>query len=130
MRYFFDLKNFDGGFTDRSGVEFPDGAAAADYARLLAEELIRNREMTARHWRIHVRDEDGDRIAEIRFLDQDRTLDHLKALSRRTMEEISQWRYELGQAVTASRLTRRTSEAIIARSRGKPHLIFDHGEPV
>jgi hypothetical protein len=128
MRYFFDLKNGDGGYVDRSGVDLPDGDMAAEHGRSVAAELIRNHERQARHWRINVRDESGSVIAVIRFLAQDLTLAHLRPALWKTMEEISLRRFALGEAMDAARLIRRQSRALVARSRRKPHLVCYEGE--
>jgi hypothetical protein len=129
MRYFFDLKG-DTGFVDRSGVDLPDDNAAAEHAQCLAADLITNREKIARHWRIHIRDECDRLVAVVRLLAYDRTLQHLSPRSKKTIEAISEHRYALNDALHAARLTRRKSQALIARSRGKPHLIRDQGEAV
>ena len=128
MRYFFDLRNGDGGFADRAGVDLPDGEAAAKHARCVGAELIRNRETTARYWQIHVRDQSGGVIAVLPLLAMDRTLQHLGAPLRKTMEEVCLRRYALGEAMDAARLTWRKSKSLIARSRRKPHLVCDQGE--
>ena len=130
MRYFFDLRNGDGSFVDRLGVDLPDSEAAAKHARCVGAELIRNREKHARHWRIRVRDESGDVIAVFPLLTEDRTLRHLRVSLRKTMEEISRRRYALGEVMDAARLTWRKSKTLIARSRQKPHLVCDQGEIV
>jgi len=130
MRYFFDLTDGDGGYTDRLGVDLLDNAAAERHGQSVASDLIRNREKTARHWGIQVRDEGGLTIAVIRLLSHDDTLKHLSDRSRRTMEEISRRRYALSQVMDAARITRRKSLSLVARSRGKPHLVSVQGDPV
>src|SRR5262245_28307168 len=129
-RYFFNLKDGAGGYADQDGVDLPDDDAARDYASVVAAELMKNREIKARHWRIEVQDAEGQRLFEIAFISEDRTLRHLEASTKRAMEELSKRRCALSEGIHASRTVQRQAKAVVAKSRGKPYLAADSGEAI
>src|SRR5262245_18326154 len=129
-RYFFNLRDGSRGYLDHTGVDLPSDDAAVDHARLVAAELVRNRERKTRHWRIDVQNEEGKRIFETALISQDRTLAHLRPPLRKLVEELGERCCALQETIAVARVTVRQSRALVARSRGRPHLAADRGELV
>jgi len=129
-RYFFDLETGGRGYVDSLGVSLPDNDSAAAHARRVAAELVRNREKKTRFWQVEVRDESRELVAAIPLSTQDGTLQHLSPPLKKSVEEMSRRRHALQQALEAARITQRKSKALVARSRGKPHLAAEQGEAI
>jgi len=129
-RYYFQLKDGYRGFADHSGVRLPSDDAAREHAHRVAAELMKNREQKARHWRIAVRDEHGKTLFEVPFIAIDGTLSHLSPPLKKAMEELSQRCYALREAIAAARTVQIQAKAVMAKSRGRPHLAADHGEEI
>jgi hypothetical protein len=127
--YFFELRDGEPG-RNRVDVDLPDDPSAAEHARCVAGELIRNREKRVRHWRIEVRNDEGVVIFSTPLLAYDRTLDHLAPLVRMLIERLVNRRAALQEAVAAARTTQRKSRALVSRSRGRPHLVAERGEAI
>jgi hypothetical protein len=66
-RYFFDLRDDDRGYSDPSGIELPNDEAAVDYARLIATDLMKNREQNTKHWSLNVMNDAGTKIGVVDF---------------------------------------------------------------
>src|SRR5689334_6096033 len=98
-RYFFNLRDGYAGYVDRTGVELADDEAAREHACVVATELIKNREIKARHWRIAVQDEGGRQLFEISFMTFDRTLQKLSPPAKEAMDKLSERRCALGEAI-------------------------------
>ena len=129
-RYFFHLRDGGRGYVDHAGVEFADDAAALAHARSVAAELVKNREKIARHWRIEVQDEGRGTIFVTPLVSQDRTLDHLAPASKQLLEGTVHRRAALRETVAETQTILRKSRAVVARSRGRPHLVVNHGEKI
>jgi hypothetical protein len=113
---------------DDVGVALTDNASAYQYARKVARELMRCRETQTRYWQIKVyRDGEGP-LFDVLFASVDPTLDHLRRESRSLVETVSEKKRALKDVVYACELSLRESRSLIARSRGKPHLIAENGE--
>jgi hypothetical protein len=124
-RYVFHLRNDQGVVRDEEGVELPHDDAAIAHARRVAVELLRNREVKTRHWRIEVETAEGRRVHDTNFFDEDRSLDHLKPAFRATLRDVGErWR-ALQETNAAARRTIRQARALVARSRGKPYAVDD-----
>jgi hypothetical protein len=71
MRYFFHLHN-DVESMDEEGIEFPDAASAIEHARdearTMAAESVHQGHLNLFHY-VHVTDEAGETVAEVRFKD-------------------------------------------------------------
>ena len=89
---------------------------------------MRGRELQTRSWRLDVY-EDGRRVEEVSFARVDRTLDHLHPALRTTVERSSETVHDVKQAMSAARDTMREARALVARSRGKPYLATEAGQP-
>ena len=129
-RYFFNLRDGGRGYRDDAGIELPNDDAAKEHADLVAAELMRNRERVARHWRIDVHGAQREKICEVAFIAHDRTLSHLSPPLKEAMAELSDRSCALREAITEARALLRQAKALVARSRGRPHLVADHGEGI
>jgi hypothetical protein len=127
-RYFFHLRDGGRGYVDHLGVHLADDGAAAEHARRVAAELVKNRERLARLWRIEVQDEERHTICQITLVSQDQTLEHFSPMCKKLIEKTVHRRAALVEAVAASRAAVRRSRALVARSRGRPHLAAEQGE--
>jgi hypothetical protein len=125
-RYFFDLRDGSDRIRDAEGVDLEDEVAAIAHARSLAGELMKNRELQTRHWLVHVTGENGERVCEVGFATVDKTLDHLRADTRKLIEQRCEKHLALAEAIACARAIVCQSRALVNRSRGKPYLRTDH----
>ena len=126
--YTFTLRSYGCEVNDDAGIALSDNASAYRYARAVARELMRRREIQTRYWRLEVyRDGEGP-LFDILFASVDPTLDHLRRELRSLVEKASEKKRALKDVVYAARLTLRESQSLLARSRGKPYLIAENGE--
>lgn len=128
--YFFNLKDGRQGYRDTEGVELADDDAAKEYAQYVAADLIKNRTIKARHWRIDVHDEQGKKVCRVALIAHDRRLSHLSPALKEAMEELSDRCHALGEAVAEARATLARTKALIAKGRGRPYLLVDNGEKI
>jgi hypothetical protein len=126
--YTFELQDGDHPVGDETGVWFADRERAFEHAHGVARELMSARELQTRSWRLDVY-EDGARVEEIPFARVDRTLDHLSPALRRSVERSCDTLRNVKQAMSVARATVRESRALVARSRGRPYLATERGEP-
>ena len=87
--FYFILKTGREKVPDREGLEFPDQETARAHAELVVEELMRNRELKTRTWRLEVRDEDLQPSFEILFAAKDKSISHLPPAYRESVELLS-----------------------------------------
>ena len=73
--YCFKLRDGRGGVEDKDGISLRDNDRAIRYAHDVVHELMKNRELETRSWRLDVY-ERGVRICAIPFASIDPTLDH------------------------------------------------------
>jgi hypothetical protein len=126
--YTFRLRNDGSGVEDNTGIALSDNASAYQYARAVARELMRSREVQTRYWLLEVyRDGEGP-LFGILFAAVDPTLDHLRRELRSLVEKVSEKKRALKDTIYGASLTLRESQCLLARSRGKPHLIAENGE--
>jgi hypothetical protein len=126
--YTFALRSDGCEVNDGVGVALTDNASAYQYARTVARELMRCREIQTRYWQIKVyRDGEGP-LFDVLFASVDPTLDHLRRESRSLVETVSEKKRAFKDVVYACELSLRESRSLIARSRGKLHLIAENGE--
>ena len=89
---------------------------------------MRCRELQTRYWLLEVY-QDGQRpLFDILFATVDPTLDHLRRELRTVVESASEKKRALKDVIHDVGLTVRESQALLARSSGRPHLISDNGE--
>ena len=62
------------------------------------------------------------KLFEILFASIDETLDHLKPENRKLVEMTAMRRRSLQDTLYAARISYRETQALVARSRGKPYL--------
>ena len=129
-RYFFNLRDGDCGYIDTSGVDLSSHDAAKDYARRVAADLMKNRETKTRHWHIDVMDDQRAKIFSVALITQDETLGHLSPAVRSSLEELSRRSCALRDSIAQARAAQRRAKALIARSRGRPHLVSDQATNV
>jgi hypothetical protein len=84
--YYFILKNGLHTIPDRHGEEFADEDAARAYAVSVARELMRNRSLRVRSWRLDVCDEYLQPCFELLFASIDDSLSHLPRECRNSIE--------------------------------------------
>jgi hypothetical protein len=128
--YKFKLIDDGEGIEDDVGVSLPDAEIAYRYACDVARELMDHRERKTRHWRLDLYEDDGEKVFDIPFAKLDRTLDALAPESRELVEQCAQRFRSLKDVYYDATLTRRESQSLVARSRGKPYLVADRGRKV
>jgi len=128
-RYTFKLKDDGNGVEDENGVNLPDAEIAYRYACDVVRELMDHRERNTRHWRLDVY-EDNEKVFEVPFANVDQTLDHLRPDYRAAVEQCARRIRSLKDVYYEATLTRRESQSLVARSRGKPYLAADRGRKV
>jgi hypothetical protein len=126
--YTFKLRSDAGGVADNIGTALADNASAYRYACSVARELMRCREVETRHWLLEVYQDGKGPLFNILFASIDPTLDHLRREMRSLVESASEKRRALKDVIHDIGLTLRESQALLARSEGRPHLISDNGE--
>jgi len=129
-KYKFKLSDDSGGVEDDFGVSLPNAEIAYRYACDVARELMDHRERRVRHWRLDVYEDNGEKVFEIPFASVDQTLDHLTPDCRAAVEQCAQRIRSLKDVYYDATLTRRESQSLVARSRGKPYLAADRGRKV
>lgn len=127
-RYSFKLRHDQGLIEDESGIWLGDRGQAIKHAETVAHELMRCHEERTRSWCLDMY-EDGERVEEILFATIDPTLAHLSSQSRASVERAAGIKRRHRDALAAIRVTWRESKALVARSRGKPYLATERGEP-
>lgn len=75
--YYFALKTAKETIPDLDGQELSDGAAARLHATAVARQLMRNREIETRNWRIQVSDDYLQPLFEVYFAEADATFNGL-----------------------------------------------------
>jgi hypothetical protein len=99
--YHLVLRTTDRIIPDPDGTEWPNEAAARDEAVGVARDLMRNQEVKARSWRLHVCDENLWSSSELLFAEIDDTILHLPPQLR-------------DQIIFASRSVAAMSDALLA----------------
>ena len=126
--YTFKLMDDDGGVADDVGVPLADPKVAYCHACVVAQQLMDHREARTRSWRLDVYENGVKKLFEILFASIDETLDHLKPENRKLVEMTAMRRRSLQDTLYAARISYRESQALVARSRGKPYLAADQGQ--
>jgi hypothetical protein len=125
--YRFALHDGESAFEDE-GVWRANDEQAIEHAHGVARELMHARESQTRSWHIDVF-EDGRQVYRVPFARIDPTLDHLGLQERTTVENLWESIHSAKQIVSAARATVRESRALVPRSRGKPYLATERGQP-
>ncbi|HZP79476.1 MAG TPA: hypothetical protein VFB45_25300 [Pseudolabrys sp.] len=97
--FYFVLKAGRDKIPDREGLEFHDLQEAQRHAIDIARELMRNRTLSSRAWRIEVRDDYLLPRGEVLFAEVDQSLDEVGPQTRETIRFISRYNAALNDAV-------------------------------
>jgi hypothetical protein len=114
--YYFVLKTAKHTLPDVEGEEFNDQVAARNHAIAVAQELMHNREIDTRLWRIEIRDEYLQLSSEVFFSSIDPTIGHLPAHMRESFELIARKSAGLADAMGAIRATMVDVQDTLARA--------------
>ena len=125
--YTFKVLDGCGDVEDETGVSFRHRDRAIRYARNVVHELMRNREIQTRSWRLNVYENGEGPICTIPFASIDPTLDHVVPTLRTMVEAMSERKRLLSDVLHAVKVTVQESRALVARSRGKPYLASQFG---
>jgi hypothetical protein len=126
--YTFKLLDGCGDAEDTTGVSLSGRDNAIDYGCDVAHELMKNRELKTRSWRLDIYEEGDGHIRGIPFASVDPTLDHLRPERRTTVEALCERKRSLFEMIHAVTDTVRESQALVARSHGKPYLASRFGK--
>jgi Domain of unknown function (DUF6894) len=102
--YTFKVLDGCGDLEDETGVSFRHRDRAIRYARDVVHELMRNREVQVRSWRLDVYENGEGRICTIPFASIDPTLDHVVPKLRTMVEGVSEHKRLLSEVLHASKL--------------------------
>ena len=125
--YTFKVLDGCGDVEDETGVSFRHRDRAIRYARNVVHELMRNREIQTRSWRLNVYENGEGPICTIPFASIVPTLDHVVPTLRTMVEPMSERKRLLSDVLHAVKVTVQESRALVARSRGKPYLASRFG---
>jgi len=125
--YTFKVLDGCGDVEDETGVSFHHRDRAIRYAHDVVHELMRNRELQTRSWRLDLYEDGEGPICTIPFAGIDPTLDHVVPKLRTMVEGMSEQKRLLGEVLHAVKVTVQESRALVARSRGKPYLASQFG---
>jgi|SRR5262245_48638242 len=114
--FYFLLRAGRDNIPDREGIEFPDQETAHAHAFAVARELMRNREMKTRAWRIKVRDEDLRPSSEVLFATADDSIAHLQPPYRQSVEALSNSTANLFDVVDQVQMTLSNVRETLARA--------------
>lgn len=114
--YYFILKTKEAVIPDEAGVELPDSKAARTEANAIARELMRNRELSARTWRLAVCDDYLIPCFEILFAEVDETIAHLPPQYRKSIEVVARLSAALDDAFKDIRASLVDVRATLARA--------------
>lgn len=123
--YYFVLKNGRDAIPDHEGVELPNLEAAREHATAVARELMRNRELPARVWRLEICDDYLMPCFEILFAEVDETIAHLSPKYRQSVEVVARLTAsvheafnQVGATLSEVRATLAQADRIIASISG------------
>jgi len=122
--FYFILKNGHHTIPDREGEELTDLSAARAHATGVARELMRNRSVKTRTWRLEVCDEYLQPSFEVLFASIDDTMSHLPPAIRQSIEITCQSTASLNDTICSVRNsllevreTLNRADDIVARTR-------------
>ncbi len=113
---------------DQDGTALADLAAAHAHASAVAEELMRHAGGGARHWSLSVTDQSGQPEFDVFFAELDAGLAGYSPQMRLLVTETCRRLGALADVLNAARATRMETRMLLARARGKPHLVYTRGE--
>src|SRR5262249_8286657 len=98
------------------GVDLPNRDAARVHAVAVARELMRNRELVTRPWRLQVCDDYLNPCFEILFAEVDETIAHLTPEFRTSIEIICRGRNSLQDALCEVQMSLAQVKATLSRA--------------
>src|SRR5262249_9873782 len=113
--YTFKVLDGCGDVEDETGVSFRHRDRAIRYARNVVHELMRNREIQTRSWRLNVYENGEGPICTIPFASIDPTLDHVVPTLRTMVEAMSERKRLLSDVLHAVKVTVQESRALGCR---------------
>jgi hypothetical protein len=125
--YYFNLKTQEGRVPDPDGIDLLDDARARQYAEQVALELMHQREIKTRFWRIEVCNSERTPIVELLFANVDPLVANLPLASRITVEQASARTAGLVDAILDTRRSYYELRATLSHSKGKPYLATHDG---
>jgi len=114
--YYFILKTREAVIPDEAGIELADAEAARAEANAIARELMRNREVSARSWRLEVCDDYLIPCFEILFAEVDETIAHLAPPYRNSVEVVARLSAALDDTLNHVRASLADVRATLARA--------------
>lgn len=125
--YFFNLRNADGLLGDPDGTHLPDERSAREHARVVACELMRNREYEMRSCRLEVSDSDGRGCFRLLFVEADPLLAQFRPDLQNAIIEGWSCSRSLRDTIDDLRLTLLETKATLARAEGAPYIAALNG---
>jgi hypothetical protein len=126
--YTFTLRDGTDGVVDETGIRLDGQDCAIQYGNDVVRELMKNRELETRSWRLDIYENLDTGVCQIPFATVDPTLNHLEPRFRTMVEDVSERRRQLSEAIHALNTTVTESRALVARSRGRPYLASRFGK--
>jgi uncharacterized protein DUF6894 len=114
--FYFLLKCGRQTIADTEGVELPDDTAARAHAVAVGRELMRNREVDTRLWRLQVCDDYLEPKFEVLFAEIDRTISRLPSDLRGSIESVCRTAGALSDAILDVRSTLAEVRSTLARA--------------
>src|SRR5262245_44514962 len=127
--FYFVLKTGREKIPDREGLEFPDRETARAHAEIVVDELMRNRELRTRAWRLEVRDENLQPSSEIHFAAIDKSIGHLPPVCRQSVELLCSNTANLLDAFEDVRVTLSNVKETLARADDMMRQLRQHRLP-
>jgi hypothetical protein len=115
--YTFKLLDGCGDAEDATGVSLSGRDDAIEYGHDVVHELMKNRELKTRSWRLDIYEEGDGHIRQIPFASVDPTLDHLVPEWRMKVEALSEKKRSLSEMIHEVDITIRESHSLDGRAR-------------
>jgi len=125
--YYFSLKTQEGRVPDPDGIDLLDDARARQHAEQVALELMHQREIKTRAWRIEVCNSERRPIVELLFANVDPMVANLSCTCRITVEQASARTAGLIDAILETRRSYYELKATLSHSTGQPYLAARDG---
>ena len=127
-RFHFHLRARGSIHRDLDGTELPDAGAARGHAAAVADELMRHSGPTAHHWSMRVEDGAGDAQFDLFFADVDLGDAVFPPQTRLLVAQTCRRLGALTDALCAARETLLETRILMARSKGRPYLVYARRE--
>jgi hypothetical protein len=123
-RYHFHLRDYGTVRRDLEGTELSDGDAARAHAAGVAEELMQHASFRTRYWSLGVEGSQGEPKFDLFFADVDKRLAQHSPASRAAESKACRQIGALTDLCCALRATLMESRILLARAKGRPHLVY------